>query len=211
MTREEHIEEIEKIIKDNKRMRTLIGEQNSLLCAMRDYTSADVEEAYQDGYKLGYEDGVKSVQSWDEVLKAEGYESGLNIAWGLAKKIVVDMDVHERAKIFFDNAEAATHEEPFKSYSFEEAFRKMAEYEKQKYEKQKKEIKVGDEIIFSDDTTGYVIMPDYNEEDMLVSTSDCACLQLIRKSNKNPFFKWEKTGMRNGEIVKMVKAIKEES
>lgn len=79
--------------------------------------------------------------------------------------------------------------------------------ELEKYE----EIEVGDEIRFSDGTTGYIIMPDYNEKDMLVSTSDCACLQLIRKSNKNPFFKWEKTGMRNGEIVKMVKAIKEES
>ncbi len=166
-----------------------------------------------------YEDGMKyytciDVPYWqisertlgkipelEKGLQAE-YQRGLNEAWEMAKEI--SLLSPEEVEEIFPGAEKYNRYNL--GYNGTEAIKTY-----QTYKKQKEEIKVGDEIIFSDGTTGYVIMPDYNEKDMLVSTSDCACLQLIRKSNKNPFFKWEKTGMRNGEIVKMVKAIKAES
>ena len=70
-----------------------------------------------------------------------GYEQGLTDAWETARKIAVNMNVKERAKVFFPNAEQVTHEEPFKSYTASEAIAKIAEHEKQK-----EEINVGDEV-----------------------------------------------------------------
>ena len=180
MNREEHIAKIDEIIKDNQHMKTMLGEQNNLLSAMRDYTKADVDEAYQ---------------------------KGLDDAWDCLCEIA-RMDADELESIFDIGAYTNPLHGIVNEYTPMRTIETLKGYKEQKND----EIHVGDEISFSDGTTGYVIMPDYNEKDMLVSTSDCACLQLISKKGKgNPFISWEKTGMRNGEIVRMVKDKKEKS
>ena len=50
MTREEHTERINEIIKRNRQIKSYIETQNNKLSQVRDYTPADVEEAFQSLY-----------------------------------------------------------------------------------------------------------------------------------------------------------------
>ena len=55
MTREEHIEKINEIIKRNRQIKSYIETQNKRLSQMRDYAPEDVKEAYQDGLNTAWE------------------------------------------------------------------------------------------------------------------------------------------------------------
>lgn len=55
MTREEHTENINEIIKRNRQIKSYVETQNNKLTQIRDYTPADVEEAYQRGLEEAWE------------------------------------------------------------------------------------------------------------------------------------------------------------
>lgn len=106
MTREEHTENINEIIKSNRTIKSILDSQNNRLSWMRDYTSTDVEEAYQ---------------------------RGLNDAWELARRIRLNVEdggisVSELCEMFHTN----TVYNIFKGYSAQEVMKRIAEYEKQK-------------------------------------------------------------------------------
>lgn len=93
------------------------------------------EQAYKQGYATGYdrenEDGLK-----------DGYERGLNDAWNVAKKVnEIDADVYD--KLF----PMALTEGFYDSYTAKEVIEKLAEYEEKQKQKQKHDIKVGDEVM----------------------------------------------------------------
>lgn len=88
----------------------------------------DMSEAYRKGYNDGIEKGSLDVKDRVSCAYQDGYTEGLEDAWETACRIV-QMDVHKRAEVFFSCAEAATHDEPFKHYSAEEAMQKLKEYD----------------------------------------------------------------------------------
>lgn len=103
---------IEGIRADWSRIRSDLG---NLICHIDGKMAQlqDKNEAYKNDVSQAYQ---------------EGYVHGLEDAWEVACRIV-QMDVHERAKAFFIDADAATHDEPFKRYSAEEAIQKLKEYD----------------------------------------------------------------------------------
>ena len=157
MTREEHAEKIAEIVKDNQRIKAMISGQNNLLSKMRDYTSADVEEAYNRGYDEGkgqaWSDEIKKYEIEPE-KEREAYQRGVNDAWECAKKIAVDsafggISVKKLFKIFG----TYSYHNVFEKYTPQEAIAKIAEYEKQK-----DVIKIGDEVCYTDATIAGVVV-----------------------------------------------------
>lgn len=192
MTREEHIAEINKILQDNKRLKEMLGTQNNLLSAMRDYTSADVEEAYN----RGYQDGAQNPTSMGY---EHGYEAGLNDAWDAVGKLAkMDTLTSSRITGHFGLFAIMNNLKP------QEAVQKIAEYEKQKNE----EIKVGDELLFNDYVKGVVVALEEWED----QTKYCVL-------NENGLCEWvdlrnydvKKTGRTFPQISEVLKAMRGES
>lgn len=88
----------------------------------------DMSEAYRKGYNDGIEKGSLDVKDRSSCAYQDGYAEGLEDAWETACRIV-QMDVHKRAEVFFSDAVAVTHDEPFKHYSAWDAIQKLKEYD----------------------------------------------------------------------------------
>lgn len=88
----------------------------------------DMSEAYRKGYNDGIEKGSLDVKDRVSCAYQDGYAEGLEDAWETACRIV-QMDVHKRAEVFFLDAKATTHDEPFKHYSVWDAVQKLKEYD----------------------------------------------------------------------------------
>ena len=86
-----------------------------------------LDEAYQKGINDGSLDAKERVSAAFQC----GYSDGLHDAWEIATRIVA-MDVHERARVFFENAIATTADEPFKRYTADEAIQLLKEYDAKK-------------------------------------------------------------------------------
>ena len=114
---------IEEIRSEWKAIRSALG---NLICYIDGKTAQlqDMSEAYHKGYN----DGSLDVKDRVSCAYQTGYAEGLEDAWETACRIV-QMDVHKRAEVFFSDAEAVTHDEPFKHYSAEEAMQKLKEYD----------------------------------------------------------------------------------
>ena len=102
-------------------------------------------------YQQGYEDGQAATPFTDtEEAEKKAYNRGLNEAWETAKKIV-NMSEDEFDAVFDDveYLEAAFESTP------QETIAKIKAYEDK--QKQDAEIKVGDEIVYSDGIKGVVV------------------------------------------------------
>ena len=75
MTREEHTEKINEIIKRNRQIKSYIETQNNKLSQIRDYTPKDVDEAYQRGLDDAWECARKIAYGalWGELLEKTGH------------------------------------------------------------------------------------------------------------------------------------------
>ncbi len=113
----------EEIRTEWKAIRSALG---NVICYIEGRTTqlGEIERCWQKGYDCGYADGVKS--GYD--ASTEDYKKGFEDCWEVARRIV-QMDVHERAKCFFADAEAVTHDEPFMKYTVHEAIQKLKEYD----------------------------------------------------------------------------------
>ena len=118
---------IEEIRTEWKAIRSALS---NLICYIDGKTKqlGGIEQSWQKGYDCGHRDGHKQGLLDANEDYGKGYAEGLEDAWEVACRIV-QMDVHKRAEVFFSDAIAVTHDEPFKSYSVEEAMQKLKEYD----------------------------------------------------------------------------------
>jgi len=121
---------VEEIRSEWKGIRSALG---NLICYMDGKTEQlkSLDEAYQNGVN----DGSLNVKEQTSAAFQCGYNDGLHDAWEISKRIVA-MDVHERAKVFFENAIASTAEEPFKKYSADEAIQLLKAYDARKHDEE---------------------------------------------------------------------------
>lgn len=117
---------VEEIRNEWKAIRSALG---NLICYVDGKTEQlkSLDEAYQNGVNDGSMDAKERVSAAFEC----GYNDGLHDAWEIATRIVA-MDVHVRAKVFFENAIASTAEEPFKRYTADEAIKLLKAYDAKK-------------------------------------------------------------------------------
>lgn len=75
MTKEEHTENINEIIKSNRTIKSILDSQNNRLSWMRDYVSADFEEPYQRGLNDAWECARKIASGvlWSEYFNKHGH------------------------------------------------------------------------------------------------------------------------------------------
>ena len=121
---------VEEIRDEWKGIRSALG---NLICYVDGKTEQlkSLDEAYQKGVNDGSLDAKERVSAAFQ----SGYNDGLYDAWEIATRIVA-MDVHERAKVFFENAIASTAEEPFKRYSADEAIQLLKAYDARKHDEE---------------------------------------------------------------------------
>ena len=117
---------IDEIRTEWKGVRSALG---NLIC----YMDGKVEslKSFDEAYQKGVNDGSLDVKERVSAAFQSGYSDGLHDAWEIATRIVA-MDVHERAKVFFENAIASTAEEPFKRYTADEATQLLKAYDARK-------------------------------------------------------------------------------
>ena len=106
------------------------SELGNIICHIDVQTErlGEAQTSWQKGYDFGYRDGYKNGLNESHEDYCRGYDEGSEDTWEIACRIV-QMDVHERAKAFFSEAVAATHDEPFKRFSAQEAIQKLKEYD----------------------------------------------------------------------------------
>lgn len=117
---------VEEIRGEWKGIRSALG---NLIC----YVDGKTEQlkSLDEAYQKGVNDGSLDVKGRVSAAFQNGYNEGLLNAWEIATRIVA-MDVHERAKVFFENAIASTAEEPFKRYTADEAIQLLKAYDAKK-------------------------------------------------------------------------------
>lgn len=113
-----------------KGVRSALG---NLIC----YMDGKVEslKSFDEAYQRGVNDGSLDVKERVSIAFQRGYNDGLHDAWEIATRIVA-MNVHERAKAFFENAIAATAEEPFKRYAADEAIQLLKAYDAREHDEE---------------------------------------------------------------------------
>ena len=117
---------VEEIRSEWKGIRSALG---NLICSMDG--KAESLKSFDEAYQKGVNDGSLDVKERVSAAFQSGYNDGLYDAWEIATRIVA-MDVHERAKVFFENAIASTAEEPFKRYTAGEALQLLKAYDVKK-------------------------------------------------------------------------------
>lgn len=171
MTREEHTEKINEIIRENRAIKAIISTQNDKLNKLSNMCD-DAKEAYQ---------------------------RGLEDAWELARRIRLNVEdggisVSELCEMFHTN----TTYNIFKGYSAQEVIKRIEEHEKQKTQ-----IKKGDEVALRDEDRKAVIMDAaYGTSDWYVF-SDNAC---IERWSECAFYR---TGRTFPQVKEMFKAMQE--
>lgn len=101
MTREEHTEKINDIIKGNRLIKAKLDSQNNKLSQIRDYTPKDVDEAYQRGLDDAWECARKIADGalWDEYLKMHGSACAINVLNAYsAQKAIAKIAEYEKQK-----------------------------------------------------------------------------------------------------------------
>lgn len=183
-----------------------------------------VEKAYNDGLKEGESrkncDCVQQLVStgWlrdhDRIISNaeynKGYVLGLKDAWETARRIAM-MNVHERATIFFPQAEAVTHEEPFKTYGVEEAIEKLKAYEERKKAEEEAEIKVGDVLQHKRVHNTKIAVTGIHDSGMISGIcvgNSCENALGASFTNRDPTY-WEKTGRHFPQVAEILKALEE--
>lgn len=117
---------VEEIRSEWKTLRSALG---NLVCSIDG--KAEQLKSLDEAYQKGVNDGSLDVKARVGAAFQSGYNDGLNDAWEIATRIVA-MDVHERAKVFFENAIASTVDEPFRRYFADEAIQLLKAYDAKK-------------------------------------------------------------------------------
>lgn len=109
------------------------------------YTEPDLKRVRKEAYDKGYHDGhnacYETAKDLMEEKKNEAYQRGLADAWGAAKKIVLDTIPPDALIKMFGNDPYSLIGRIFEVYSASEVTARI-----KAWEKEQKEIKVGDEV-----------------------------------------------------------------
>lgn len=194
---------MEEIRAEWKELRPLIGNLIGHLTS-KEAQLVSMEEAYDKGYNDGFECGQHDTATSE-------YQRGLADAWEIARRIAM-MNVHERAAIFFPQAEAVTHEEPFKTYGVEEAIEKLKAYEERKKSEEEAEINVGDVLQHKREHHVKIAVTGIHDSDRI--SGICvgnSCINQLGASftNRDPA-NWVKTGRHFPQVAEILKALEED-
>lgn len=194
---------MEEISAEWKELRPMIGNFVGYLTG-KEAQLVSMEEAYERGYNAGFECGQHDTATNE-------YQKGMDDAWKIAKRIVL-MNVRERAAIFFPQAEAVTHDEPFKTYSVSDAIEKLKRYEQKKAEEEA-EIKVGDVLQHKNDHTTKIAVTGIHEDGMISGIcvgNSCENALGASFTNRDPA-NWVKTGRHFPQVAEILKALEEDN
>ena len=135
----------------------MLGTQEQRTKGMKRQAQELIDNAYQRGYKAGFEAVKKLIKTDTESRVEELISIGRNEAWEAAKYIFT-MDDEEAEKSGFDQID-------YYNTTASEAIEKIREYEKKKQEEQKAddEIRVGDEVYLLDENYRSVVTCIYYE------------------------------------------------
>ena len=120
----------------------IAGEEQWLVtkAALTPYTEPDLEKVRKEAYDKGYDDATEEIGSDEQTIADKAYQKGLSDAWEAARKI---QDTGGNLNWWIHNTSAF------------EAIEKIRQYEREK-----EEIKVGDEVIA---TSGKAVIVSIND------------------------------------------------
>jgi hypothetical protein len=171
---------------------------------IRRQASELIEQAYQRGYKVGYEAAKENNKSDTESRVAELMEIGRNEAWEAAGKLV-SMDYKECNKVLGDGVLTLEHaEDIFIRCTASEAINKLRAYEAQK-QKEDSEIHVGDEVYLLD--VNYLSI--VTSIDDYYGVEKATCITQNGKWYVNTISELHKTGRHFSEIAEVLKKLQE--
>lgn len=136
-----------------------------------DYINENFGELQDEAYESGRNAGLEAAIKWNGQNEADSYDSGLNDAWELAKKIMLGKDEGGVSYTELFAVYGTSDIEEILNYSPEEALAKM-----EAYEKEQAEIKVGDVVVVNNDIKGVVLDEGGNEDELIVFTEN-ACVE----------------------------------
>jgi len=117
--------------------------------AVKPYIEPDLEQVRKEAYDKGYDDATEEIGSDEQTIADKAYKHGLSDAWEAARK--VDHMSDEDIKNIFGCGFSAV----FETIGASEAIEKIRQYEREK-----EEIKVGDEVIA---TSGKAVIVSIND------------------------------------------------
>lgn len=175
---------------------------------IRKQASELIEQAYQRGYKVGYEAAKENIKSGTESRVAELMEIGRNEAWEAAKKILIPpcdggLATVELKKIFGESGAYI-----FNNFTVSEAIARIKAYEARKHQKEDSEIRVGDEVTDGNGIKGVVVGAFRNSFgveyiSVLGTGEDFEVPQVMPREN------YKKSGRHFHEIAEVLKKLQE--
>lgn len=123
----------------------MLGTMEQRTEGMKRQANELIEQAYNRGYKAGYDKAFATLNENWQLVTSEAEEKGRNEAWEVSKKILT-MGSKKQNEIFGDYMDLNVIE----SVSASEAIQKIHEYEEKKKQEEDDKIKVGDEVYLID-------------------------------------------------------------
>ena len=120
----------------------MLGSKEQRTEGMRRQAQELIDQAYERGFKAGYDKRIADAKDAWESAENEAYQRGLDDAWEAAKKIHV-MFYKDIEKIFGKPSEHYVYSE----LSASEAIAKIKEFEEKQKKAETDEIMIGDEVI----------------------------------------------------------------
>jgi hypothetical protein len=167
---------------------------------IRRQASELIEQAYQRGYKVGYEAAKENNKSDTESRVAELMEIGRNEAWEAAKKLSDSKNVNE---ILDDTIVYCVN--IFERHTASEAIEKLRAYEEKKKQEKDNKIHVGDEVYLLD--VNYLSI--VTSIDDYYGVEKATCITQNGKWYVNTISELHKTGRHFPEIAEVLKKLQE--
>lgn len=180
----------------------MLGTQEQRTEGMKRQAQCLIDQAYQRGFKAGFESATNGFQKSIEENKDRFIEQGRNEAWEAARKVacgtlVGGYSYNDLIKVF----DTSVYDNIFTRFTATEAIKKLKVWE-QKKEQQEDEINVGDEVAyFHDSKVKFIVTKVKNNRISGINATG-------EFSDKNATC-WEKTGRTFPEIAQVLAKMKE--
>jgi len=162
---------------------------------MKEQAQKLIEQAYNRGFKTGYDKAFSTLNENWQLVTSEAAEKGRNESWELAYRLVFNQG---NIRDVFDTESLGR---IFETYSASEAIERIKAHEEKKQEEDE-ELKVGDEVVTVAGDKGVVTGIINNDVYLFISGWETS--QVKHK------LCCKKTGRHFPEIVEVLKSLKEE-